>query len=89
MGPRGGGRLASAIDWLRMATLDTHKAVRELTGAGAAEPLAEGIVGVIEEASADLVTKDYLDKRLAQTIAAGTALAVTIAAAAVAIAETL
>ncbi len=44
---------------------------------------------MIEEASADLVTKDYLDKRLAQTIAAGTALAVTIAAAAVAITETL
>jgi len=72
-----------------MATLDTHKAVRELTDAGAAEPLAERIVGVVEEASADLVTKDYLDKRLAQTVAAGTALAVTIAAAAVAIAETL
>ena len=72
-----------------MATLDTHKAVRELTEAGAGEPLAERIVGVVEEASADLVTKDYLDKRLAQTIAAGTALAVTVAAAAVAIAEAI
>ncbi|MCY3505515.1 MAG: hypothetical protein OXH41_05065 [Chloroflexi bacterium] len=72
-----------------MATLDTHKAVRELTAAGAGEPLAEKIVGVVEEASADLVTKDYFDKRLAQTVAAGTALAVTVAAAAVAVAEAI
>lgn len=72
-----------------VATLDTHKSVRKLTTAGAQEPLAESVVEVIEDASRDLVTKDYLDKRLAQTLAAGTVIAVTVAAAAVSIAEAL
>ena len=44
--------------------LDTHEAVTRLKDAGAPEPLAVATVGVIADATSDLVTRDILKAEL-------------------------
>ncbi len=43
---------------------DTLKGARRLRSGGADEPLAEAVVEVVADATADLVTRDFLDSRL-------------------------
>ena len=44
--------------------LDTHEAVTRLKDAGAPEPLAVATVGVVADATSDLVTRDILKAEL-------------------------
>ncbi|MCY4391317.1 MAG: hypothetical protein OXE43_04595, partial [Chloroflexi bacterium] len=47
-------------------TFDTHEAIRRLRGKGHAEAQAEGVVEFVRDATAELVTTDYLDRRFAE-----------------------
>ena len=47
-----------------MAILDTHKAVKTLTGAGVPEDHAEAMVDVVADLRGDLVTEAVLDAKL-------------------------
>ena len=47
-------------------TFDTHDAVRKLRGAGIGEEAAEGIVGVVQEATSPFVTREILQLELHQ-----------------------
>lgn len=44
--------------------VDTHKTIRKLVEQGFTEKQAEGVVAALTES--DLVTRDYLDRRLAE-----------------------
>ena len=45
-------------------TFDTHDAIRRLRGKGHTETQAEGVVEFVRDATARLVTTDYLDARI-------------------------
>ena len=49
---------------------DTHKAIRKLRDRGHSEGQAEATVEVIQDATDALVTREYLDSRLAEQTAA-------------------
>ena len=45
-------------------TFDTLGAMRKLRDRGAEEPLAEGIVEVVTDATGELVTREHFDERM-------------------------
>ncbi len=45
-------------------TFDTLRAMRKLREGGAEEPLAEGIVEVVTDATGELLTREYFDERI-------------------------
>ncbi len=45
-------------------TFDTLRAMRKLRDRGAEEPLAEGIVEVVTDATAELLTREHFDERM-------------------------
>ena len=45
-------------------TFDTLGAMRKLRDRGAEEPLAEGIVEVVRDATGELVTREHFDERM-------------------------
>ena len=45
-------------------TFDTLRAMRKLREGGAEEPLAEGIVEVVTDATSELLTREYFDERI-------------------------
>ena len=48
-------------------TFDTHEAIRKLRGKGHDEAQAEGVVEFVRDATAEVVTTEYLDARLEAT----------------------
>ncbi len=59
------GAQASCYTNVAMAlSFDTHESIRKLRGKGHTEAQAEGVVEFVRDATAEVVTRTYLDARL-------------------------